>query len=41
MEHPLRQIIEKFKNVFCESNEMLLCKSAAEECKDDLTLSTH
>lgn len=41
MEHPLRQIIEKFKNVFCKSNEMLLCKSAAEECKDDLTLSTH
>jgi hypothetical protein len=40
-EHPLRQIFEKFKILFCDSNLMLLCKSAAEECKDDLTVSTH
>lgn len=40
-EHPIRQIIEKFKMLFCDSNLMLLCKSAAEECKDDLTVSTH
>jgi len=40
-EHPIRQIIEKFKVLFCDSNLILLCKSAAEECKDDLTVSTH
>ena len=40
-EHPLRQIIEKFKDFFSETNLMLLCKSAAEECKEDLTISTH
>jgi hypothetical protein len=27
--------------LFCDSNLILLCKSAAEECKDDLTVSTH
>ena len=34
-------MIEKFKNEFCDANLILLCKSAAEECKDDLTISTH
>lgn len=40
-QHPLRQVIEKFKSYFEQSNVMLLCKSAGQGVEGDLNSATY
>lgn len=39
-QHPLRQVIEKFKSFFGDANIMLLCKSAGQGVEGDLNSAT-